>query len=72
MAGATTDFAEWKSDTDAVMLAIYGIDTDDAGVDDDRLKSHWSMGQPPDEFVQWFGEKYDLISKRDMGIEGWW
>jgi hypothetical protein len=29
-------------------------------------------GEAPRDFVEWFGGKYDLISKRDMGIEGWW
>jgi len=24
------------------------------------LKSHWEMKQPANEFVDWFGEKYDL------------
>ena len=54
------------------MQNIYGIDTDDAGLDDKWLKNHWSAGEPPENFVKWFGQKYALISKRDAGIEGWW
>jgi hypothetical protein len=71
VARKTENFAKWKGAADAVMLKIYGIDLDDAGVDDERLKSHWTSGEAPEKFVEWFGEKYDLISKRDMGIEGW-
>jgi hypothetical protein len=65
------DFIKWKSATDSVMAAIYGIDTNEAGLDDERLRSHWIANETPDAFVEWFARKYDLISKRDMGIEGW-
>jgi len=72
MADEPSHFAEWKNVTDAVMSAIYGIDTNDAGVGDEWLRNHWMAGEAPRDFVEWFGRKYDLISKRDMGIEGWW
>ncbi len=72
MADKTIDFEEWKSATDTVMSVIYGIDTNDAGVDDEWLRNHWIAGEAPREFVEWFGCKYDLISKRDMAVEGWW
>jgi len=71
MSGKTRDFVKWKNTADAVMLKIYGIDLGDAGIDDERLRSHWTTGETPETFVEWFGEKYDLLSKRDMGIEGW-
>jgi hypothetical protein len=71
MAGNVTDFIEWKRTADSVMLAIYGIDADDAGIEDERLRSHWTTGEGPEAFVEWFALKYDLISKRDIGIEGW-
>lgn len=53
------------------MLKIYGIDTNEADLDDERLRSHWVTGEAPDAFVEWFAQKYDLKSKREMGIEGW-
>ena len=56
---------------DAVMLAIYGINTDNTGFGDEYLRSHWAYGETPEAFVEWFAQKYDLISKRDMGVEGW-
>ena len=71
MASKTASFAKWKSSTNSVMLKIYGIDLVDAGIDDERLKSHWTTGEAPEKFVGWFAEKYDLTSKRDIGIEGW-
>jgi len=71
MSGKLQDFAKWKAIADSVMLKVYGIDTDDAGIDDERLRSHWTDGEAPEKFVEWFAQKYDLTSKRDMGIEGW-
>jgi hypothetical protein len=64
-------FSRWKKETDAVMSDLYGIDTDDAGLDEEWLKSHWSSGQTSKDFVEWFGLKYDLTSKREVGIGGW-
>jgi hypothetical protein len=68
---AKQSFERWRKASDAFMSKIYGIDTDDAGLDDEWLKSHWSSGDTPQDFVEWFGRKYDLTSKRDAGIEGW-
>ena len=71
MVGEIRDFIEWKSAADAVMSAIYGIDTNDAGLDDDGFqRSHWIADETPNAFVEWFARKYDLISKRDMGDRG--
>ena len=68
---AKQSFEKWRKASDAFMSKIYGIDTGDAGLDDEWLKSHWSSGDTPQNFVEWFGRKYDLTSKRDAGIEGW-
>ena len=65
------DFLEWKKTTNSVMGASYGIDTNDAGLDDERLRSHWATGEAPEAFVEWFAQKYDLLSKREMGLESW-
>ena len=68
---AKSGFDKWRKTADAVMSNIYGINTDDAGLDDEWLKSHWRSGEAPRAFVEWFGRKYDLVSKQDAGIEGW-
>ena len=65
------NFLDWKSVANSIMLKIYGIDTNEADLDDERLRSHWVTGEAPDAFVEWFAQKYDLKSKREMGIEGW-
>ena len=65
-------FEKWRQATDVAMSTVYGIDTNAAGLDDDWLKNHWQSGETPENFVEWFGRKYDLTSKQDAGIEGWW
>jgi len=47
---------------------VYVITINDAGIDDEFLKTHWEMKQSPYEFVEWFGIKYDLDPKSAFGI----
>jgi hypothetical protein len=46
------NFLDWKSVADSIMLKIYGIDTNEADLDDERLRSHWVTGEAPDAFVE--------------------
>lgn len=61
-------FREWQNAVDHRLKNIYGITIDDAGIEDERLKSHWEMKQSPWEFVEWFGNKYDLDPKSAFGL----
>ena len=61
-------FREWRNAVDRRMNDIYLITIDDAGIDDERLTSHWEMKQSPWEFVEWFGNKYDLDPKSEIGL----
>ena len=40
-----------------------GIDLSDAGADQEQIVRYWKGGQAPGDFVDWFGEKYDLITR---------
>jgi hypothetical protein len=44
------------------------ITIDDAGIDNGFLTSHWEMKLSPYEFVEWFGNKYDLDPKSAVGL----
>jgi hypothetical protein len=57
---ADTDFEKWKFVTDETFTRIYSISIDDAGLDDEYLRSHFELPQSPLDFVMWFGNKYDL------------
>ncbi len=61
-------FREWRNAVDRRLKDIYGITIDNAGIEDERLRSHWETKQSPWEFVEWFGNKYDLDSKNAFGI----
>ena len=61
-------FREWRKAVDRRMSDIYLITIDDAGIEDERLTSHWEMKQSPWEFVEWFGNKYDLDPKSAIGL----
>lgn len=37
------------------------IDTADAGLSSEDVQRYWRDGDPPEAFVSWFAEKYDLI-----------
>jgi hypothetical protein len=61
-------FAKWRGAVNRRLKDVYGTTIDDAGIDDDRLSSHWQMKQSPYEFVEWFGNKYDLDPKSVFGL----
>jgi hypothetical protein len=61
-------FAEWRSTVNRRFKEIYAITINDAGMDDAFLTSHWEMKQSPNEFVEWFGIKYDLDPKSAVGL----
>lgn len=58
-------FQEWREAVDSHLYEIYGITISDAGIDDDRLANHFQSDETPNDFVDWFGGKYDLNRKGD-------
>jgi hypothetical protein len=61
-------FAKWCAAVNRRLKKIYVITIADAGIDDEFLTSHWEMKQSPYEFVEWFGNKYDLDPKSAVGL----
>ena len=60
-------FSKWRNAANRRLKEVYVITINDAGIDDQFLKSHWEMKQSPYEFVEWFGNKYDLDPKSTVG-----
>ncbi|MGH7193044.1 MAG: hypothetical protein ACREJM_05840 [Candidatus Saccharimonadales bacterium] len=58
-----TSFMDYWHAVDREMLAIYAIDTGDAGIEPDQLAGAQDDGWSPKEFVLWFGEKYGLTKR---------
>lgn len=61
-------FPKWRSTVNRRLKDIYLITIDDAGIDDERLVSHWQMRQSPYDFVEWYALKYDLDPKSAIGL----
>jgi hypothetical protein len=53
-------FIEYWEAVDAAMLKFFGIDTSDAGIDEALIASAQEENQTPEDFVRWYGGKYDL------------
>ena len=52
----------WVKEVDRIMLEEFCIDLSDAGADRADVLRYWKWGRDPDDFVDWFREKYDLIT----------
>lgn len=61
-------FDAWRAAVDRQLFKIYGITIADADIEHERLSSHWEMHQSPNDFVDWFGLKYDLDPKSAFGL----
>jgi len=55
--------ATWLADVDRIMKRDWCVDTSDAGWSAEDTLRYWRYGDGPDLFVEWFAEKYDLISR---------
>ena len=62
------NFSKWRAVVNQRLKKVYVLTIDDAGIDDDRLKSHWRSKQAPYEFVEWFANKYDLDPISIFGV----
>jgi hypothetical protein len=53
-------FVEFEAQVSAAMLKHFGITWNDASGEVQLLEKARAEGRSPDEFVTWFGERYDL------------
>jgi hypothetical protein len=59
---STTDksYRDWRDAVDERLHRIYCITIGDAGIGEEYLIGHGQSKEAPFEFVEWFGNKYDL------------
>lgn len=55
----------YRQDVSDEMLKVYGITWSDACGDLEPLLQARKDGKSPEDFVAWFGNKYDLTPKKD-------
>lgn len=53
----------WVTEVDRLMLEEFCIDLSDAGADREDVFRYWKFEVSPADFVDRFGEKYDLIAR---------
>jgi hypothetical protein len=53
-------YSDWRVAVDRHLSAIYCITIEDAGFDEEYLAKHWKSDESALEFVEWYGNKYDL------------
>jgi hypothetical protein len=53
-------YRDWRDKVEYRLHQIYCITIEDAGFDEQYLKDHWRSNEAPFDFVEWFGNKYDL------------
>lgn len=48
------------------MIKKYALSIELSGWDDERLRRHFDDGDTPEETVEFYAEKYDLVSREDF------
>lgn len=61
-------FLNWRRAVNARLKDVYVITIEDAGTDDEDLRSHWEAKESPFNYVEWFAFKYDLDPKSAVGL----
>jgi hypothetical protein len=68
-------YREWRGVVDRRLHQVYCITIEDAGFDEDYLVNHWQSKETPADFVEWYGNKYDLdpsptpVSQKQLGMQ---
>jgi hypothetical protein len=67
-------YREWRGVVDRRLHQVYCITIENAGSDED-LVNHWQSKETPADFVEWYGNKYDLdqsptpVSLKQLGMQ---
>ena len=57
---------DWRRRAEALLKSTYAIDFTDAGLDAEDVRRYASSFPDAKEFVDWFGEKYDLTTIKEF------
>jgi hypothetical protein len=53
-------YRDWREAVGRQLSETYCITIEDAGFDEPYLVHQWRLNETPGDFVEWFGNKYDL------------
>jgi hypothetical protein len=54
------NYSDWREAVDGRLHEIYCITIDDAGISEEHLIACWQSNEMPFDFVERFGNKFDL------------
>ena len=57
----TMSFEEYLSEVEALLKSKYGLTLSDIGIEFENNVSNGYKEMSPEDFVNWFGTKYNLI-----------
>jgi hypothetical protein len=60
------NFDLWSKRVDDLLRLEYSITLNDAGLDHGELERHYDPERAPGDFVQWFANKFDLVSASEL------
>jgi hypothetical protein len=63
-------YRDWRDAVDKRLHQIYCITIEDAGIVEEYLIDHWQSNEAPLDFVEWFGNKFDLTPRSDFEWSG--
>ena len=61
MSDDSRELTIWVASTERELRRAYCIDFRDVGFSQEEILHYWEMEFSPQEFVEWLGQKYDLI-----------
>jgi hypothetical protein len=53
-------YLDWRDAVNKCLHQIYCMTIEDAGFNEEYLIDRWQSHETPFDFVEWFGNKYDL------------
>jgi hypothetical protein len=59
-------YRDWRCEVNERLQNVYRISIEDAGFDGEYLVRHWQSNEMAHEFVEWFGNKYELEPIRSL------
>ena len=61
-------FVRWTTSVDRNLQSGYAVTIKDVGISECALRDAWKAGDAPVDYVRWFAQKYELISRRTAGV----
>lgn len=58
--GGTAEICNWRKRVNSLLKKNYSLTIELSGFSEEQIEDYYRPDLPPEEFVEWFAEKYDL------------